>query len=143
MIFLLLVLVVCLEGAASQLLFANVTDPPTTDANPAVIAEAENTTNVTLFCHVVRDGVGTRSNLWRLTRGSETTQLRLNVTTGEGIDGAENFYFGYKTFSEGFPVPSNLTIRVFNQSFDMANITCGSGNDVAVNGTFQLRIIGG
>ena len=137
----LLVLTVCLEGAASQLAFANVTDPPTTDTNPAVIAEPENTTNVTLYCHVVREGVGTRFNLWRLTRDSETTELRLNLTTGEGIDGAENFHFGYQTFSEGFPVPSNLTIRVFNQSFDMANITCGVGNDVAVNGTFQLRII--
>ena len=136
----LLVLIVCLEGAASQVTFANVTDPPTTDANPTVIAEPENTTNVTLYCHVVREGVGTRFNVWRLTRGSETIELRLNTTTGEGIDGAENFYFGYETFSEGFPVPSNLTILVFDKSLDMASISCGAF-PVAVNGTFQLRII--
>ena len=138
----LLVLIVCLKDATSQVLFANVTDPPTTDANPAVIAEPENTTNVTLFCHVVRDGAGTRFNLWRVTRSSETIELRFNSTTGEGIDGAENFHFALQTFSEGIFVPSNLTIRVFNKSFDMANITCGAGNNVAVNGTFQLRIIG-
>ena len=137
----LLVLIVCLKGAASQFAIANVTDPPTTDANPAVIAEPENATNVTLFCHVVRDGIGTRSNVWRLTRGSETTRLRLNSTTGEGIDGAENFHFTFQSFNGSSPVPSNLTILVFNKSLDMANITCGSGNVVAVNGTFQLRII--
>ena len=64
----LLVMVVCLEGAASQLLYASATDPPTTDANPAIIAEPENTTNVTLFCHVVRDTTGTRFNVWRITK---------------------------------------------------------------------------
>ena len=140
MIFLLLVLVVCLKGTASQLLFANVTDPSTTDANPAVIAEAENTTNVTLFCHVVRDGVGTRFNVWSLKRGSETVFLSFNTTTGEGRDGADNFLFTFQTLG-GISVPSTLTIRVFNESFDMASITCGAGVDVAVNGTFQLRII--
>ena len=136
----LLVLIVCLEGAASQLAFANVTDPPTTDANPAVIAEPENATNVTLFCHVIREGFGTRFNVWRLTRGSETFFLFFNSTTGEGRHGAENFLFTFQTLG-GIRVPANMIIRVFNQSFDMANITCGSGNDVAVNGTFQLRII--
>ena len=33
------------EGAKSQLVFANATDPPTSDANPAVIAEPENATD--------------------------------------------------------------------------------------------------
>ena len=137
----LLVLIVCLEGASTQLVFANVTYPPTTDANPAVIAEAENTTNVTLFCHAVRDGIGTRRNVWRITSGSDTTVLSFNSTTGLGREGAENFFETFQTLG-GISVPSNLTIRVFNKSFEMANITCGSGNDVAVNGTFLLRIIG-
>ena len=52
----LLVLAVCLKGATSQLPFASVTDPPTSDANPAVIAEPENATDVSIFCHAVRDG---------------------------------------------------------------------------------------
>ena len=38
----LLVLVVCFEGASSQLVYTSGTDSPTTDANPAVIAEPEN-----------------------------------------------------------------------------------------------------
>ena len=137
----LLVLVVCLEGATSQLVFANATDPPTSDANPAVIAEPENATDVSIFCHVIRDGVGTRANRWRITRDSDTSAIFFNSTTGEGRPGFENFLFTFQTLG-GILVPSNLTIRIFNKSFDMTNITCGSGNDIAVNGTFKLRIIG-
>ena len=133
----LLVLSACLKGATSQLLFANVTDPPTSDANPAVIAEPENTTDVSLFCHVVRDGFGTRNNVWRM----NNVLLRFNTTTGKGIEGAENFFVTIQTLG-GIPVPSTLTIRVFNKSLDTANITCGAGSLVAQNGTFQLRIIG-
>ena len=138
----LLVLAVCLKGATSQLLFASVTDPPTSDANPAVIAEPENATDVSIFCHAVRDGgIGTRRNVWRISRDSDTTLLTINSTTGEGREGSENFFVTFQTLG-GISVPSNLTIRIFNKSLDMANITCGSGNDVAVNGTFILRIIG-
>ena len=141
MIFSLLILSACLKGATSQLVFANVTDPPTSDANPAVIAEPENTTDVSLFCHVVRDGSGTRFNRWRITRDSVTSLLIFNSTTGEGIQGSENFFVTFQTLG-GILVPSTLTIRVFNKLLDMANITCGAGSDIAVNGTFQLRIIG-
>ena len=67
----LLVIVVCFKGATSQPPFANVTDPPTSDATLAVIAEPENATDVSLFCHVVRNGSGTRFNFWRITIDSE------------------------------------------------------------------------
>ena len=141
----LLVLVVCLlKGATSQLLFASVTDPPTSDANPAVIAEPENATDVPIFCHAIRDGLGTRVNFWRLfTRDSvfDNTLLSFSPGTGDGRLGSENFFITFQTLG-GLSVPSNLTIRVFNKSLDMANITCGSGNDIAVNGTFTLMIIG-
>ena len=137
----LLLLVVCLEGAKSQLVFTNATDPPTSDANPAVIAEPENATDVSLFCHVIRDGAGTRVNRWRITRDSDTSELRFNTTTGEGRPGFENFFITFQTFG-GISVPTNLTIRIFNKSFDMTNITCGAGSIIAINGTFQLRIIG-
>ena len=137
----LLLLVVCLEGAKSQLVFTNATDPPTSDANPAVIAEPENATDVSLFCHVIRDGAGIRYNVWRITKDTETNVIFFNTTTGEGRPGFENFFVTFQTFS-GFPVPTNLTIRIFNKSLDMTNITCGAGSIIAINGTFQLRIIG-
>ena len=136
----LLILSVCFKGATSQPPFTNVTDPPTSDANPAVIAEPENATDVSLFCHVVRNGSGTRFNFWRITIDSVTSFLTFNSTTGEGRPGSENFFVTFQTLG-GIRVPSNLTIRVFTKSLDMANISCGSGPDIAVNGTFKLRII--
>ena len=137
----LLLLVVFLKIVTSQLVFANATDPPTSDANPAVIAEPENATDVSIFCHVIRDGVGTRFNFWRITRDSVTSTIFFNSTTGEGRPGFENFFVTFQTLG-GIRVPSNLTIHIFNKSFDMTMITCGSGPDIAVNGTFKFRIIG-
>ena len=140
MSFSLLILSVCLKGATSQLVFAGVTDPPTSDSNPAVIAEPENATDVSMFCHVIRDGSGTRFNFWRITKDSVTSVLSFNSTTGEGRPGSENFFVTFQTLG-GISVPSNLTIRIFTKSLDIANISCGSGPDIAVNGTFKLRII--
>ena len=137
----LLVLSACLKGATSQLVFTNGTDPPTSDANPTIIAEPENATDVSLFCHVVRDGQGTRRNTWRITYadGSEVL-LTFNTTTGEGTLDPLDYFVTSQTLG-GIVVPSNLTIRIFTKSLEMANISCGSGPDIAVNGTFQFRII--
>ena len=124
----------CFCSGSSQSVVTNSTIPSTSMA----VAHPENATNVSLFCQVYRIGVGPRQTLWRFSRPGDATAtiLSFNQTDGTGITGSENF------FVTGGILHTNLTIRVFTTSFDKANITCGSGNDVAINGTFRLRIIG-
>lgn len=133
------------KGATSQALIA-ITYPFTSDADPAIIDEPVNTTNVELFCQVIRSGSGTKQNVWRIIRPdnpSESIRILFNSTTGIGRDGFENFFVEFETFDGiSYTVPSNLTIRVFNNSFDHVNISCGTGAEAAINGTFRLRIIG-
>ena len=136
---LLLVAAVCFMTVSSQVIA--VTYPPTTDASPAVIAAPENATNVTMYCVVTRVGVGIRQNLWTITKPGDTMRTYLQFNTdGKGGEGSENFFVTSSISVGSFAIQTNLTIRVFNDRFDMANISCASGNDVAINGTFILRI---
>ena len=134
-----LLVTVCCNGIHSQLV-ATVTDPPTTDANPAVVAAAENATNVTMYCEVTRGG-SVRQNFWFLGGSQNVINFHFTSSGGTGASGFENFFITYGKSFEGTPLRTNLTIRVFNRTFDMARISCGSGNDIAMDGTFILRII--
>ena len=140
---LLLAMTACFNGAYSQQLIS-VTDPPTTDENLAVIAAPENATNVTMYCVVTRVGSGIKQNFWRITRPGDTMSTNIQFhANGTGREGFENYFFTSNNITVfDTPIRTNLTIRVFDSSFDMANISCGSGPDVAINGTFNLRIIG-
>ena len=138
---LLLAAAVCFESAHSQVIA--ITDPPTTNENPAVIAAPENATNVTMFCTVTRVGTGIRQNAWIITKpGVPRTVLEFNPTSGLGQPNFENYFATGDQSVGGVTLRTNLTIRVFDTTFDMANITCGSGIDIAINGTFFFRIIG-
>ena len=141
-----LVTAVCFKSTYSQLLISN-TDPPTTDESPAIIAAPENATNVTVYCVVTRVGgsdPGIKQNVWRVTRPGDTmsTAILINPANLTGREGFENYFVTSNNITVfNTPIRTNLTIRVFDSSFDMANISCGSGNDVAINGTFILRVI--
>ena len=75
---LLLVAAVCFESAHSQLIA--ITDPPTTDESPAVIAAPENATNVTMFCELTSMGL-IQQNAWTITKpGVPKTALQFSPT---------------------------------------------------------------
>ena len=131
-----LLVTVCCKGAHG--LVVAITDPPTSDANPTVIAAAENATNVTVFCEVARDG-SARQNIWFI-GGSDVIIFDFDAG-GKGKDGFENFMVTSGKTVMNVPLRTNLTIRVFNRALDMVNISCGSGNDIAINGTYILRVI--
>ena len=101
-----------------------------------IVSQPENATDVSILCEVVRVGFGLRATNWRIRRPGDAmdTLLQFN-STGTGFPGSENFFIPDTTQR------ANLTIRVFDASLNGANITCGAGNDIAVNGTFRLRII--
>ena len=102
-----------------------------------IVSQPENAADVSILCEVVRVTLGIRATAWRIRRPGDTmdTVLLFNNTDGTGLPGAENFFIT-DTMQR-----ANLTIRVFDASLNDANITCGTGNDIAVNGTFRLRII--
>ena len=134
-----LLVTVCCKGAHSQVVA--ITDPPTTDASPAVISAAENVTNVSMYCEVTRGG-SVRQNFWFLGGSQNVINFHFTSSGGTGASGFENFFVTIGKYFEGTPLRTNLTIRVFNRGLDMARISCGSGNDIAINGTYILRIIG-
>ena len=140
---LILVIALCSKSVTSQQLVAD-TDPPTTDESPAIIAALENATNVTIYCVVIRTGSGIRQNVWRITRPGDTmsTTIQFNALDRTAKEGFENYFVTSNITVFNIPILTNLSIRVFDSSFDMATISCGSGADVAINGTFRLRIIG-
>ena len=102
-----------------------------------IVSQPENTANISILCEVVRVGVGIRATTWRIRRPGDTvyTELEFSSTDGTGLPGSENFFITDTTQR------AELTIRVFDASLNGANITCGAGIDIAVNGTFRLRII--
>ena len=142
-----LVTAACFKSAYSQPLIS-VTDPPTTDESPAVIAAPENATNATVYCVVTRVGgsdPGIKQNVWRVTKSGEETStiIQINSTDLKGREGFENYFVTSNNITVfNTSIRTNLTIRVFDSSFDKAKVSCGSGNDVAINGTFILRVIG-
>ena len=125
-------LAVFMKCVSSQELFAVNTIP-----SSMIVSQPENATDVSILCEVVRVGVGIRATNWRIRRPGDAvyTLLDFNGTDGTGILGSKNFFLT-DTYQR-----ANLTIRVFDASLNDANISCGAGNDIAINGTFRLRII--
>ena len=92
----------------------------------------ENTENVTFFCEVFRiiDGVQ-RQTAWTLIKdGVETTILF--TSEGHGETGFENYVVSQETLR------SNITILVFDKTFDNNQIGCGTEGEVLAR--FDLRI---
>ena len=126
-------IVALFQGVSSQEVIAVNTVP-----SSMIVSQPENATNVALYCEVIRIGVGIRATIWRIRRPGDSTEtlLEFNNADGTGLVGSENFFITDTTLR------ANLTIRIFDSSLNEANVTCGSGNDIATNGTFRLKIIG-
>ena len=101
-------------------------------ANP-IISAVENTENVTFFCEVTRisDGVQ-RQTQWFLIKDDVETTI-LFTSEGLGQTGFENYVVLQATLR------SNITILVFDKTFDNNQIGCGSGGEIVSR--FDLRII--
>ena len=113
--------------------FSTITFPEGIDGANPIISAVENTENVTFFCQVFRisDGVQ-RQTQWTLIKdGIETTILF--TLEGLGQTGFENYVVSPET------VRTNITILVFDETFDNNQIGCGSGGEIVSR--FDLRII--
>ena len=80
-------------------------------------------------------------NAWTITKpGVPKTAIEFNPTSGLGQPNFENYFATGNQSIGGVTIRTNLTIRVFDSTFDMANISCGAG--ILIAGTFLFRIIG-
>ena len=113
-------------GQLSSIIFPEGID----GANP-IISAVENTENVTFFCEVFRDG-DPRQTQWTLIKDDVETFI-LFTSEGVGQTGFENYEVSPETLR------SNITILVFDETFDNNQIGCGSGGEIASR--FDLRII--
>ena len=124
-----LVLLCCTRETYCQL--TSIIFPEGIDGANPIISAMENTENVTFFCEVFRDG-NQRETQWTLIKdGVETTILF--TPEGLGQAGFEN----YEVSPEA--VRTNITILVFDETFDNNQIGCGSGGEIV--SIFDLRII--
>ena len=123
---------ICFSGSQT---LNTTTIPPVANGNFPLISAHEDSENVTMFCKVIQISSGLRiTTQWSLIRNSsDTIFLRFNLN-GTGREFFENMM---TTSIDDFQ--SNLTIFVFNSSFDNAQIGCGAGGEVA--GRFDLRIL--
>ena len=110
------------------------TIPSAENGRTPVVAAAENSTNVTVFCRVNFNQMVTQTT-WFL--NSFILQFQ---SSGEGEVGFENYFVTGESLPGTTTIArSNLTIRNFDSSLDMALLECAVGNDVAAN--FTLRLI--
>ena len=129
----LFVICLLLSSSCGQIYNAS-TIPAVGEGTFPIVSAVEDAENITFFCEVFRisDGVQFLTQ-WSLIRDSDTVFF---LFTLEG-NGQENFENMMVTTTAEFR--SNLTIFVFNSSFDNTQIGCGQGNEVASR--FNLRII--
>ena len=111
------------------------TIPSAENGQTLVVAAAENSTNVTVFCLVTFNQKVTQTT-WIL-----DGRVLMFETSGEGQVGFENY------FAKGESLPgavttarSNLTIRTFGSELDMSLLECAIGND-NIQANFTLRLI--
>ena len=110
------------------------TVPSAENGQTPVVAAAENSTNVTVFCRVTFNQMVTQTS-WIL----YNRFLRFQ-SSGEGEPGFENYFVtGESIPGTNSSARSNLTIRTFGRSLDMALLECGIANEVQAN--FTLRLI--
>ena len=124
-----LVLLYCTRETCGQTFNSTIFPEGIDGANP-IISAVENTENVTFFCKVFRDGE-LRQTQWTLIKDDAETPI-LFTSEGLGQAGFEN----YEASPEA--VRTNITILVFDETFDNNQIGCGTGVIVS---RFDLRII--
>ena len=127
-----LVLLHCTTETRGQT-FSTIVFPEGIDGANPLISAVENTENVTFFCEVFRisDGVQ-RQTQWTLIKDDVETTI-LFTSEGLGQTGFENYVVSQETLR------SNITILVFDETFDNNQIGCGSGGEIV--SIFDLRII--
>ena len=127
-----LVLLYCTGETCGQT-FSTIIFPEGIDGGNPIISAVENTENVTFFCEVTRisDGVQ-RQTQWTLIKDGEETTI-LFTSEGLGQTGFENYVVSQETSR------TNITILVFNETFDNNQIGCGTGG--VILSRFDLRII--
>ena len=125
-----LVLLYCTGETCGQTFNSTIFPEGIDGANP-IISAVENTENVTFFCEVFRDGE-LRQTQWTLIKDDAETPV-LFTSEGLGQAGFEN----YEASPEA--VRTNITILVFDETFDNNQIGCGTGG--VILSRFDLRII--
>ena len=109
--------------------------PGLVDGNPPIISAIEDTKNVSMFCAVFDTSNGDQVlTRWSLSRNSSNPVFFLFTLNGTGREFFENFMV---TSVEDRR--SELTILVFNNSFDNTQIGCGGDENILSK--FDLRII--
>ena len=127
-----LVLLYCTRETRGQT-FSTITFPEGIDGANPIISAVENTENVTFFCEVTRISDGDqRVTQWTLIRNGTLTFISFTLE-GLGQTGFENYVVSQETLR------SNITILVFNETFDNNQIGCGAGGEIISR--FDLRII--
>ena len=125
-----LVLLYCTGETCGQTFNTTIFPEGIDGANP-IISAVENTENVTFFCKVFRDGQ-LRQTQWTVINDDAETPI---LFTLEGLGQAE--FENYVASPE--TVRTNITILVFNETFDNTQIGCGTGG--VILSRFDLRII--
>ena len=124
-----LVLLYCTGETCGQL--SSIIFPEGIDGANPIISAVENTENVTFFCEVFRDG-DPRQTQWTLIKDDVETFI-LFTSEGVGQTGFENYEVSPEILR------SNITILIFDETFDNNQIGCGSGGEIVSR--FDLRII--
>ena len=127
-----LVLLYCTRETCGQM-FSTIIFPEGIDGANPIISAVENTENVTFFCEVTRisDEVQ-RQTRWFLIKDGVETGITFTAE-GLGQTGFENYVVSPETFR------TNITILVFDKTFDNNQIGCGPGGEIVSR--FDLRII--
>ena len=125
-----LMLLYCTGETCGQT-FSTIIFPEGIDGANPIISAVENTENVTFFCEAFRDGE-LRQTQWTLIKDDAETSI-LFTSEGLGQAGFEN----YEASPEA--VRTNITILVFDETFDNNQIGCGTGG--VILSRFDLRII--
>ena len=123
-------LLYCTRETCGQILSTIIFPEGINGANP-IISAVENTENVTFFCEVFRDGEQ-RQTQWFLIKDGVETSIAFTLE-GLGQTGFENYEVSPDT------VRTNITILVFDETFDNNQISCGTGGEIVSR--FDLRII--
>ena len=127
-----LILLYCTGETCGQT-FSTITFPEGIDGANPIISTVKNTENVTFFCEVTRNSDGVqRQTQWTLIKNGTETTISFSLE-GLGQTGFENYVVSQETLR------SNITILVFDETFDNNQIGCGAGGEII--SIFDLKII--
>ena len=127
-----LVLLYCTRETWGQT-FSTIIFPEGIDGANPIISAVENAEDVTFYCEVTRiSDMDQRVTQWTLIKDGVETSI-LFTLQGLGQTGFENYEVSQETLR------SNITILVFDETFDNNQIGCGAGGEIISR--FDLRII--